>query len=79
MRSYLYWRAFIKVLKSPVVAYMSPDYAENQEVRQALSYFLPVFCYSHPSNQRLMQKVCPIFCHFVGKILTTLLDICACV
>lgn len=46
------------VLKSLILAYFSPDTADNQEVRQCLSYFLPVYCYSSSENQRRMRKAC---------------------
>ncbi|KAI6779182.1 Condensin complex subunit-like protein [Emericellopsis cladophorae] len=45
------------LLKSLVVAYFDPASAHNQTVRQALNYFLPVFCYSRPDNQDLMRSV----------------------
>jgi condensin complex subunit 3 len=45
------------LLKSLVVAYFDPASAHNQTVRQALNYFLPVFCYSRPENQDLMRSV----------------------
>jgi condensin complex subunit 3 len=49
-----------QVLKSLVVAYLSPDTADNQELRQCLSYFFPVYCYSSSVNQRRMEQVeCP--------------------
>ena len=47
-----------QVLQTLILAYMSPDTADNQEVRQCLSYFLPAYCYSSSQNQRRMQKVC---------------------
>lgn len=51
-----------RVLKSLVVAYLSPDTADNQELRQCLSYFFPVFCYSSSVNQRqMMQITMPLF------------------
>ncbi|EPQ52389.1 chromosome condensation complex protein [Gloeophyllum trabeum ATCC 11539] len=51
-----------RVLKSLVFAYVSPETAGNQELRQCLSYFFPVYCYSSPANQRRMQKIfIPIF------------------
>ncbi|TFK48905.1 ARM repeat-containing protein [Heliocybe sulcata] len=51
-----------RVLKSLVFAYVSPETAGNQELRQCLSYFFPVYCYSSPANQRRMQKIfVPIF------------------
>lgn len=46
-----------ELLKSLVVAYFDPASASNQTVRQALNYFLPVFCYSRPENQQLMQSI----------------------
>lgn len=46
-----------ELLKTLVVAYFEPSSANNQGVRQALNYFLPVFCYSRPENQALMQAV----------------------
>jgi len=36
---------------------MSPYTAENQELRQCLSYFFPVYCYSSSTNQRRMQQI----------------------
>ena len=46
-----------RVLQSLVLVYVSPETASNQELRQCLSYFFPVYCYSSPANQRRMQKV----------------------
>ncbi|PNY29777.1 Condensin complex subunit 3 [Tolypocladium capitatum] len=46
-----------ELLKSLVVAYFDPSSASNQTVRQALNYFLPVFCYSRPANQDLMRAI----------------------
>ncbi|KAI9431956.1 hypothetical protein H4582DRAFT_2062359 [Lactarius indigo] len=40
----------------PSVDIPSPDTAENQELRQCLSYFFPAFSYSSPTHQRLMQE-----------------------
>lgn len=46
-----------QVLVSLALIYLSPDTAENQELRQSLSYFFPAYSYSSPGHQRLMQKV----------------------
>ncbi|KND91488.1 Condensin complex subunit 3 [Tolypocladium ophioglossoides CBS 100239] len=46
-----------ELLKSLVVAYFDPSSASNQTVRQALNYFLPVFCYCRPANQDLMRAI----------------------
>jgi condensin complex subunit 3 len=45
------------LLKSLVVAYFDPSSASNQTVRQALNYFLPVFCFSRAENQDLMRSI----------------------
>ncbi|KIJ25339.1 hypothetical protein M422DRAFT_38823 [Sphaerobolus stellatus SS14] len=45
------------VLKYIVLAYISPDTKDNQEVRQCLSYFFHVYCYSSSVNQCKMQKI----------------------
>lgn len=39
------------------MAYLSPSTMDNQELRQCLSYFFPVYCYSSPANQRCMREV----------------------
>ena len=49
--------AVLQVLKSLVLMYVSPETADNQELRQCLAYFFPVYCYSNPLNQRRMQQV----------------------
>ena len=49
--------ASAELLKTLVVAYFDPATADNQSVRQALNYFLPVFCYSRAENQQLMGAV----------------------
>ncbi|KAG7290299.1 hypothetical protein NEMBOFW57_000298 [Staphylotrichum longicolle] len=46
-----------ELLKTLVIAYFEPASAGNQSVRQALNYFLPVFCYSRAENQDLMRVV----------------------
>ncbi|OBZ79993.1 Condensin complex subunit 3 [Grifola frondosa] len=46
-----------RVLTSLVLAYVSPVTAASQEIRQCLAYFLPVYCYSSPVNQSLMQSI----------------------
>ncbi|KAI2621031.1 ARM repeat-containing protein [Xylaria nigripes] len=46
-----------ELMKTLVVAYFDPSTARNQSVRQALNYFLPVFCYSRAENQDLMRSV----------------------
>ena len=46
-----------ELLKTLVVAYFEPASSGNQSVRQALNYFLPVFCYSRAENQDLMRCI----------------------
>lgn len=45
------------IVKSLVLVYMSPDTADNQALRQCLSYFLPLFCSSHARHQRIIARV----------------------
>ena len=40
-----------------VLVFISPETAENQELRQCLSYFFPVYAYSSQANQRRMKDV----------------------
>ncbi|CAK5265065.1 unnamed protein product [Mycena citricolor] len=44
------------VIKTLLVAYVSPYTTGNTELRQCLSYFFSVYCYSAPENQRRVQK-----------------------
>ncbi|PWN30817.1 ARM repeat-containing protein [Jaminaea rosea] len=46
-----------EALRSLVLVYMSPETQANQEMRQCLSYFLPVYCFSSSTNQRRLQRV----------------------
>ncbi|KAI0941839.1 hypothetical protein AcV7_002413 [Taiwanofungus camphoratus] len=56
-----------RVLKSLVLVFISPETATNQELRQCLSYFFPVYCYSSAANQRRMQKVfIPLYEHLIS-------------
>ncbi|TXT10982.1 hypothetical protein VHUM_01733 [Vanrija humicola] len=53
------------VLQHLVLLYFHPDTADNQPLRQCLSYFLPVYCYSSSDNQRRMLEVFPlVFANF---------------
>jgi condensin complex subunit 3 len=45
------------LLKHLIVAYFDPSTQANQGVRQTLSYFLPVYCYSRRENQDRMRLV----------------------
>ena len=46
-----------QVLKSLVLVYFAPETVDNLELRQCLSYFFPVYCYSLAANQKKMQEV----------------------
>ncbi|KAG5636580.1 hypothetical protein H0H81_007551 [Sphagnurus paluster] len=46
-----------KVLTCLVLTYVSPTTSTNQELRQCLSYFFPVYCYSSSENQQRMQSI----------------------
>lgn len=40
-----------------MLLYFSPETADNQPLRQCLTYFLPVYCYTAADNQRRMLSV----------------------
>lgn len=46
-----------ELLKQIVVCYFDPATKDNAGVRQALSYFLPVYCYSRWENMERMARV----------------------
>ncbi|KAI0587757.1 Condensin complex component cnd3 [Pyrenophora tritici-repentis] len=46
-----------EVLKVMVLTYFDPETALNPALRQALSYFLPVFCHSKLKNAKLMADI----------------------
>ncbi|THV00743.1 hypothetical protein K435DRAFT_718742 [Dendrothele bispora CBS 962.96] len=46
-----------RVLVSLLITYISPTTFENQDLRQCLAYFFPVYCYSSPENQKRMQSI----------------------
>lgn len=46
-----------RVMTSLVWAYVNPNTEDNQELRQCLAYFFPVYCYSASANQKKMRSV----------------------
>ena len=46
-----------RVLQTLVLVYLSPETASNQQLRQCLTYFFPVYAYSSTANQARMRKV----------------------
>ncbi|KAB5558393.1 condensin subunit Cnd3 [Coniochaeta sp. 2T2.1] len=63
-----------ELLKTLVVAYFEPASAGNQSVRQALNYFLPVFCYSRAESQDLMRAVALDALHALYNVRESLED-----
>lgn len=47
-----------QILQKLVIVYFAPETIDNQDLRQCLTYFFPVYCYSAPANQRRMFEVC---------------------
>lgn len=47
-----------EVLKRLALVYFAPETLDNLELRQCLSYFFPVYCFSNAANQRRMSEVC---------------------
>ncbi|KAH6707537.1 nuclear condensing complex subunit [Leptodontidium sp. MPI-SDFR-AT-0119] len=62
------------LLKTLVVLYFDPSTAQNQGVRQTLSYFLPVYSFSRKENQSRMQKVALDALHKLFEVQETLDD-----
>jgi condensin complex subunit 3 len=46
-----------EILKVLVETYFDPASAQNEPLKQALSYFFPVYCHSVPENQYCMARV----------------------
>lgn len=55
------------LLKQLVIAYFDPDTAANAQLRQSLSYFLPVYCHSRAENAARMGEVA---CSVIAKLST---------
>ncbi|CAF9916454.1 MAG: hypothetical protein HETSPECPRED_002915 [Heterodermia speciosa] len=51
------------LLKQAVICYFDPGTKDNAAVRQALSYFLPVYCHSKRENMERMAVVAPGIVH----------------
>ncbi|UPX19829.1 chromosome condensation complex Condensin, subunit G [Ascochyta rabiei] len=49
--------ATAEIVKAFTLLYFDPDGITNPAVRQALSYFLPVFCHSKVKNAQLMASI----------------------
>lgn len=55
------------LLKQLVVAYFDPDTNANAQMRQSLSYFLPVYCHSRAENA---ERMVSIACSVLAKLAT---------
>lgn len=53
------------LLKQTVICYFDPATKDNAVLRQALSYFLPVYCHSRRENMEKMASVAPGVIHVV--------------
>jgi hypothetical protein len=50
-----------QLLQNLILLYLSPETATNLPLRQCLSYFFPVYCYSSVANQQRMRSVGNIY------------------
>lgn len=50
-----------QILRTLVILYFAPETSSNQELRQCLTYFFPVYCYSSSVNQRRVLEVGSMF------------------
>lgn len=48
----------VQAIKNLIMAYLSPTTLDNQELRQCLAYFVPVYSHSSSANQKVMREVC---------------------
>ncbi|KAI9283993.1 nuclear condensing complex subunit [Umbelopsis sp. AD052] len=56
-----------EILKLMILLYFYPSTVDNQKLRQCLSYFLPVYCYSSNDVQPLVVSVfVPALIHLLG-------------
>lgn len=62
----------LQILLGLVIAYVSPFTADNQGLRQCLSYALPMYCYMSPTNQSRMQHVRLLDITAVPRVLISL-------
>jgi hypothetical protein len=46
----------IQALETIFLLYVTPETSDNLELRQCLSYFFPVYCYSNAENQRKVKE-----------------------
>lgn len=46
-----------QILRAFVLVYFDPEFSKSLALRQALSYFLPVFCHSRLKNAQLMAHI----------------------
>lgn len=51
------------LLKQAVICYFDPATKDNAAMRQALSYFLPVYCHSRLENMQRMAAIAPGVLH----------------
>jgi hypothetical protein len=58
-RSVLTLHRVEQILNRLVLLYFASDTVDNHELRQCLSYFFPVYCYSNAANQRRVSNVRP--------------------
>ena len=56
------------MLEQAIVCYFNPSTNENAGVRQALTYFLPVYCHSRRENMQRMANVAGGVMHVVNEL-----------
>ncbi|KAJ6631026.1 nuclear condensing complex subunit [Mycena sp. CBHHK59/15] len=47
----------VQAVKNLLLVYLSPYNTDNQELRQCLAFFAPIYSHSSPSNQRVMREI----------------------
>ena len=57
----------LDLLKQMVLAYFDPETQGNPSLRQALTYFLPVYCHSRRRNAETMARVAVPVLHSLAE------------
>jgi condensin complex subunit 3 len=57
----------LDLLKQLVLAYFDPETQSNPSLRQALTYFLPVYCHSRRQNAEAMAKIAVSVIHNLSE------------
>jgi len=64
--------SLIQALETIFLLYVTPETSDNLELRQCLSYFFPVYCFSNAENQRKVKEASDQLVCSVERLFTPL-------